>query len=156
MPRFKFRLEAALKLAERELDNERRRLAVELEQLRQVKNAACKAEEEWQGAIQNQKEAGMHDPENLGRWQAYAVSRLKRLRELQKELEEQEKRVEAQRVNVIEAHKNQEKLKKLKEKKKAAFWLKEQHREQNLLDEAGQIIFMRQREEQEYEVEDEF
>lgn len=34
--------------------------------------------------------------------------------------------------------------------------MKEQHREQNLLDEAGQIIFMRQKEEQEYEVEDEF
>lgn len=156
MPRFKFRLEAALRLAERELDNERRCLAIELEQLTQIGKAKNQAEMRWQRAINDQREAGTREPDNLGRWQTYAVIRLKQFRELQKEYEDQERKVEEQRLNVIEAHRNQEKLKKLKERQEAAFWIKEQHREQNLLDEAGQTIYLRQKDQQEYEVGDEF
>lgn len=154
MPRFKFRLEAALRLFERELEKERRRLAEEVDRLRQLHVACTELEEQWQRALAGQKEAGIREPQRLGSWQMYAVSRLKQLRELETELALQEKLVEGQRLRVRTAHQEQEKLKKLKVKQEAAFWLKEQRREQNVLDEAGQVIFRRQQEQHEYEAED--
>ncbi|HVJ49545.1 flagellar export protein FliJ [Desulfitobacterium sp.] len=154
MPRFKFRLEAALRLAEQELENERRRLAEELNIFYHLQAACIDKEKQWQGALKGQKEAGIREPEKLGSWQVYAVSLHKQFRELQQELAVQEKVVEEQRLCVRTAHQEQEKLRKLKEKQEAAFWLKEQRREQNILDEAGQVIFIRQQEQKDYEEED--
>lgn len=62
--------------------------------------------------------------------------------------------MDVQRLRVRNAHQEQEKLKKLKEKQEAAFWLKEQRREQKALDETGQVIFIRQQEQQKSETED--
>lgn len=154
MPRFKFRLEAALRLAERGLEMERRRLAEELDKLRQLQEARTGLEKQWRIALEGQKEAGRREPERLGSWQVYAASRVKELRALEKELVLQEKVVEEQRLRVMKAHQEQEKLEKLKEKQEAAFWIKEQRREQSVLDETGQVIFRRQQEQQEYEAED--
>ena len=148
MPRFKFRLEAALRLAERALEEERRRLAEECEALR-LKQIACTQQEiAWRLALDGQREAGIHEPQSLGRWQEYAVLQLKRLRGFQHEVVLQEERVEQQRLQVLEVHQEREKLKKLKGKQEAAFWIKEQRREQQVLDEAGQVIFNRLQQEQ--------
>lgn len=155
MPQFKFRLEAALSLAKRKLENERRCLANEMDHLRQKQETCDEKKEQWQGALEGQKEASLREPEELGRWQVYSVNLLQQLRALQQELAVQEKIVEEQRLRVNTAYQEREKLKKLKEKQKAAFWLKEQRREQNILDEAGQVIFRRQQEQQKYEAEDE-
>ncbi|AHF07785.1 flagellar FliJ family protein [Desulfitobacterium metallireducens] len=154
MPQFKFRLDAPLRLAERELENERRCLAKELEKLHQKKTFCIDKEKQWQKALEGQREAGLKEPEHLGSWQEYAVSLLQQLRKLQQELELQEKVVDVQRLRVRNAHQEQEKLKKLKEKQEAAFWLKEQRREQKALDETGQVIFIRQQEQQKSETED--
>lgn len=144
MPRFKFRLEAPLRLAERELDNERRRLAKEMKILQQKQKYCLEKEKQWQRAIEGQREAGLREPERLGIWQAYGASLLQQLRRLQQELALQEKVVEEQRLRVKSAHQEQEKLTKLKEKQEAAFCLNEQRREQKALDEAGQVIYIRQ------------
>lgn len=153
MPRFKFRLEAPLRLTERELDNERRSLAKEFEKLQQMQALCLEKEKQWQNALQGQKDAGIKAPETLGRWQGYSLSLHQQLRKLQSELARQEKVVSRQRQRVKKAHQEQEKLRKLKVKKEAAFWLKEQRREQQVLDEAGQVIFIRRREEQKLEAE---
>lgn len=154
MPQFKFRLDAPLRLAERELENERRHLAQELENLHQKQVLYSEKEKQWQRALVGQREAGLKEPEQLGSWQAYGVNLHQQLQKLQQELLLQEKVVEEQRLRVKSAHQEQEKLKKLKEKQEAVFWLKEQRREQKALDEAGQVIFIRQMEQQKSEVED--
>jgi flagellar protein FliJ len=143
MPRFKFRLEAALKLAERNLEEEQRRLAVELEKLYTLQTLCSKQETTWHHALEGQKEAGKNSPKDLGIWQAYAHQQLELLRKRQREVHQQELIVDDQRQRLLEAHKETEKLNKLKEKQKAQFELAEQRREQVLLDEAGQVIFAR-------------
>lgn len=154
MPQFKFRLEAPLRLAKRELENERRSLAQELEKLHQKQELCRDKEKQWQRALEGQREAGLQEPKRLGSWQVYAVSLHQQLRKLQQELALQEKVVDEQRLRVIKAHQEQEKFKKLKEKQEAVFWLNEQRREQKALDEAGQVIFIRQQEQQKSEAED--
>jgi flagellar FliJ protein len=154
MPQFNFRLEAPLRLAERELENERRHLAKEIEILHQKQRLCEDKEQQWQRALEGQREASSREPERLGIWQAYGVKLLQQLRILQRESALQEKVVEEQRIRVKSAHQEQEKLTKLKEKQEAAFWLKEQRREQNALDEAGQVIFIRKMEQQKSKIED--
>lgn len=144
MPRFKFRLEAALRLTERELETERRRLAAELDLLYRQQALCQEQETKWHTALAGQKEAGLRNPGRLGSWQAYTVSLLKRLRVMLQEKAQQEKAVEEQRSRVRKALQEQKKLQKLKEKQAAAFWLQEQRCEQKLIDEAGQILFFRQ------------
>lgn len=143
MPRFKYRLEVPLRLAERELEKERRCLAKEIEILQQKQRLCFEKEKQWQRAIEGQREAGVREPESLGIWQAYGASLLQQLRKLQQELALQKRVVEEQRLRVKSAHQEQEKLTRLKEKQEAAFWLNEQHREQKVLDEAGQVVFIR-------------
>ncbi|MEA4900840.1 flagellar export protein FliJ [Desulfitobacterium sp.] len=153
MPRFKFRLEAPLRLTERELDNERRSLAKEFEKLQQKQALCLEKEKQWQNALQGQKDAGIKAPETLGRWQGYSLSLHQQFRKLQSELAQQEEVISRQRLRVKKAHQEQEKLRKLKVKQEAAFWLKEQRREQQVLDEAGQVIFIRRREQRKLEAE---
>lgn len=143
MPRFKFRLEAALRLAERNLEEHQRLLALELEKLYTLQ-ARCKEQEKsWQLALEGQREAGLNSPQDLSTWQIFAQKQLERLRLLERETLQQETVVEQQRQHLLKAHQEAEKLVKLKERQKAQFDLAEQRREQAILDEAGQVIFGR-------------
>ncbi|MGE4271317.1 MAG: flagellar FliJ family protein [Desulfitobacterium sp.] len=143
MPRFKFRLEAALGLAKRSLEEQQRRLAHETQKLFQLQEASQEQERVWQFALKGQKEACQSSPQDLGLWQTFTQKQLELLRQREKEVLQQEDIVERQRERLLEAHQDSEKLKKLKEKKRLVFNLKEQRREQAVLDEAGQIIFGR-------------
>jgi flagellar FliJ protein len=143
MPRFKFRLEAALRLAERNLEEHQRLLALELEKLHTLQARWKEQEKSWQLALEGQREAGLNSPQDLGHWQIFAQKQLERLRLLERETSQQELVVEQQRLHLLEAHQEAEKLVKLKERQKAQFDLAEQRREQAILDEAGQVIFGR-------------
>ena len=143
MARFRFRLEAALGLAQRSLEEQQRLLAQELQKLTSLQMACQDQEQVWQFALQGQEEACRTSPQDLGHWQIYSQKQLELLRQREKEVAQQEKVVTLQRQRLLEAHKDAEKLKKLKEKKRVLFNLKEQRREQAVLDEAGQIIFGR-------------
>ena len=143
MPRFKFRLAAALRLARRALEEQQRRLALELENLHTLQTRCRYQEKTWQLALEGQKEAGKSSPQDLGLWQNYAYKQFELLRRAERETYQQEQVVLEQRKILLEAHQDVEKLKKLKEKQKAQYDLVEQRREQGILDEAGQVIFGR-------------
>ena len=143
MARFKFRLEAALRLAERALEEQQRRLAIELEKHYTLQVRCRNQEQTWQLALVGQKEAGKSSPQDLGLWQNFARRQFELLRRAERETYQQEQVVLEQRKSLLEAHRDVEKLKKLKEKQKNLFNLIEQRREQVILDEAGQVIFGR-------------
>lgn len=143
MAKFRFRLEAALRLAERSLEEQQKLLAQELQKLSILQKAYQDQEQAWQFALEGQKEACNNSPQDLPLWQMFSQKQLNLLRQIEKEVAQQETVVTLQRQKLLKAHQEAEKLKKLKEKQKVLFNLKEQRREQAVLDEAGQIIFGR-------------
>ncbi|WP_019851140.1 flagellar FliJ family protein [Desulfitobacterium sp. PCE1] len=143
MAKFRFRLEAALRLAERSLEEQQRLLAQEIQKLSSLQKACQNQEKVWQFALQGQEEACRTSPQDLSLWQIFSQKQIELLRQIEKEVSQQEWVVAQQRQRLLEAHQDAEKLKKLKEKQRVVFNLKEQRREQAVLDEAGQIIFGR-------------
>ncbi len=143
MAKFRFRLEAALRLAERSLEEQQRLLAEEIQKHLSLQKACQDQERVWQFALQGQEEACRTSPQDLGLWQSFTQKQIELLRYIAEEAAQQEKVVTQQRQRLLEAHQDTEKLKKLKEKQRAVFNLKEQRREQAVLDEAGQIMFGR-------------
>lgn len=143
MPKFKFRLEAALRLAERAFEEQQRCLAFELEKFNALQTRCREQEKSWQIALEGQREAGRRTPQDLGLWQGFAQKQFEYLRLIEHETAQQGQVVLEKRQCLLKAHQETEKLKKLEEKKKALFFLAEQRREQAILDEAGQVIFRR-------------
>ncbi len=143
MAKFRFRLEAALRLAERSLEEQQRLLAEEIQKHFSLQKACRDQERVWQFALLGQEEACRTSPQDLGLWQSFTQKQIELLRYIAEEAAQQEKVVTQQRQRLLEAHQDTEKLKKLKEKQRAVFNLKEQRREQAVLDEAGQIMFGR-------------
>lgn len=143
MAKFRFRLEAALRLAERSLEEQQRLLAQEIQKHLSLQKACQDQENMWRFALQGQEEACRTSPQDLGLWQSFTQKQIELLRYIAEEVSQQEKVVTQQRQRLLEAHQDTEKLKKLKEKQRAVFNLKEQRREQAVLDEAGQIMFGR-------------
>ncbi|CDX03111.1 Flagellar FliJ protein [Desulfitobacterium hafniense] len=143
MAKFRFRLEAALRLAERSLEEQQRLLAQEIQKHFSLQKACQDQERVWRFALQDQEEACRTSPQDLGLWQSFTQKQIELLRYIAEEVAQQEKVVTQQRQRLLEAHQDTEKLKKLKEKQRAVFNLKEQRREQAVLDEAGQIMFGR-------------
>jgi len=140
MARFRFRLEAALGLAERRLEDKQRILAQEIQKLANLQKARGEKEQAWLLALEGQKEACKTSIQDLPLWQVFTQKQLDILRQLEKQVLEQEKVVDAKRKELLEAHQEAEKLRRLKAKQKAIFDLMEQRREQAVLEEAGQII----------------
>lgn len=145
MARFRFRLDASLRLAEQKLDNARRALAEELRVLDDcVRRRDLQSERYAEGLVGKREDALAH-PERLGSWQIYCTDQLIRLRELEDKVKLQRKAVEAARQRVYLAHQECEKFRRLKEKRWLAFVQEERRKEQAALDEAGQIISWRRK-----------
>lgn len=144
MAGFRFRLEASLRLAEQALDIARRKLAEEVLRWQECSRQAESRKSLWEKAIEGQREAGWHRPQDLGAWQVYSVKQLQLLRASEAELEQQEQRVNQARFVVVAANQELEKFKRLKEKQAKLFLLKEQKRAQAVLDEAGQVLYWQQ------------
>lgn len=144
MAKFRFRLEASLKLAENDLDNAKKLLAEEMRKLQACEERTAEQKRIWEDALRGQQEAGINQPGEISLWQMYAQRQALKLRQYEEELSLQQKKVEQARQELLVAYQEAEKFKRLKEKQKKDFLLIEQRKEQKLLDEAGQNIFLRQ------------
>lgn len=144
MARFRFRLEASLRLAEQALEAAQREFAQEGQRWQALVKACAIQQEHFDEAQEGQREAGRHRPSDLGIWQIFALEQRKRLRQCDAERLEQELVMENARCILLEAHREVEKFRRLKEKQTKAFLLAELQKEQKVLDETGQVLYWRQ------------
>jgi flagellar FliJ protein len=144
---FRFRLQASLKIADQALQQSRQRLAEELQTLKalQLEERICRIR--LLDALQGKREASQSHPADLGKWQTYTQQCEQSLRMAQARTERQEEEVSKARETVLEANREVEKLKRLKEKQWAAFLEEQQRKEQKILDETGQILYQLQQKE---------
>lgn len=140
MARFRFRLEASLRLAEQALKKAQREFAQELQSWKTIVEA-CEIQQERFNAVQEgQRDAARHRPIELRIWQLFALEQQRRLHQCNAELRKQELIMENARHSMLEAHREVEKLERLKEKQAKAFQLAELQLEQKILDETGQVL----------------
>lgn len=141
---FKFRLQASLSLAEKALEEAQRRLAEEIILWQKLIDKRDRLEESRQAALEGQRSTGLTHPEELGRWQAFAWEQYLKLQTCETELSAQEERTEEKRGLVLEAYREKEKFLRLRSRQAQAFALAEQRKEQKVLDETAQVVYMRQ------------
>ena len=142
--RFRFRLEASLRLANQVLDSAQRGFAEEARRW-QACDKACKIQQgRFHEALEGQRDAGRHRPEELGVWQVYTSEQRWRLRIREAERMEQGHVLEKARHILLEAHREVEKFRRLKERQARDFLVTELQKEQKILDETGQILYWRQ------------
>lgn len=145
MARFRFRLEASLRLAEQALEKAQREYAQEVQRLNTCEMACTLQNQHFQEAQEGQRDAAKNSPAELGVWQQYTVEHQRRLRQFQAELKEQEVIVGKARHCLLEAHRESEKFRRHKEKQAETFRLDELNKEQKVLDETGQVVHWRQK-----------
>jgi flagellar FliJ protein len=135
---FKFRLETSLRLAKQELDIAQGLLAEELRILQEAKGQKDNQTRILAQAFQGQKKACLEKPRDLSLWQQYSSEQKDKLRDYVKIVEEQEKTVAEYRARLVECRIKVEKFKRLKEKQKSLFDIKELRKEQTVIDEIAQ------------------
>ena len=140
MARFRFRLDASLRLAEQKLEDARRALAEELRRLDDLKQKRDHQQNLYGEVLEGQRKDALVHPEWLGYWQVYSLEQLEKLRRMEEEVKIQQKAVEQARQIVYLAHQECEKFRRLKEKRWLLFIREEEKKEQAILDEAGQIM----------------
>jgi flagellar protein FliJ len=143
MARFRFRLKASLRLAEQALENAQREFAQEVQSWKTLVEACEIQQEYFNDAQEGQRDAGRHRPMELGIWQLFVSEQQRRLHQCNAELRTQELILENARHSLLEAHREVEKLERLKEKWTKAFQLAEMRKEQKILDETGQVLYWR-------------
>ncbi|TGE39987.1 flagellar export protein FliJ [Desulfosporosinus fructosivorans] len=143
MARFRFRLEASLRIAEQALERAQREFAQEVKIWKGLLEANDIQQVQCNVAQEVQRDAGRHRPSELGICQLFASEQQLRLYQCNAELRNQEHIMENARHIVLEAHREVEKLERLKEKQSKAFLLAELQKEQKILDETGQVLHWR-------------
>lgn len=144
MARFHFRLEASLRLAQQALETAQREFAFEVQRWRTLVEAYEIQQGQFKEAQEGQRDAGRHRPIELGIWQLFAAEQQRRLQQCSEALSKQVRIMENARHILLEAHREVEKLERLREKKAKAFQLAELQKEQKILDETGQVLHWRQ------------
>ena len=144
MPAFRFRLQVVLKIADQALKLAEQRLAEELRKRTALMEECYACQTRLQDALQGKRRALIQTPSELGKWQMYVQQCNKSLQWAKQRLKEQEEVVEKARKIVVEAKREVEKLKRLKEKQWLAFLEEERRNEQKVLDETGQVLYQRQ------------
>lgn len=145
MARFLFRLEASLRLAEQALETAQLKFAQEVQRWKALVGACESQQVRFKDAQEGQRDAARHRPEELGICQVFAAEQQRRLNQYNEELKKQELSMEKARRVLLEAHREVEKLGRLKEKQTKAFQLAELQKEQKILDETGQVLHWRQK-----------
>ncbi|AFM42704.1 Flagellar FliJ protein [Desulfosporosinus acidiphilus SJ4] len=145
MARFRFRFDASQRLADQLLDVAKREFAQEMQRLQVCIEARVTQLGRFNDALEGQRNAGLHSPEKLAIWQTYVFEQRRRLKEREAEKSAQEVMMEKARCRLIEAHREAEKFRRLKEKQFKAFQIKELIKEQKVLDETGQILHWQQK-----------
>lgn len=140
MPKFQFRLEASLQLAEQDLEISQREFAQEQQRWQACVRACAMQQECYKNAQEGQWVASKQQPEELGAWQLFALEQRKRLIARETERMQQELVMEKARQVLLEAHRDMEKFQRLKEKQTCAFRVAELQKEQKGLDETGQVL----------------
>lgn len=143
MPKFEFRLQVALNIAERSLEDEQKKLAVAVNSLRELQEQYRIQEVAWKGALDIQLESMFTHTQDLVLCREFSQQQLDLLRSIASMIKLQEDAVLNQRNCVLEAYKVAEKLHKLKAKQLEKFNLEQNRREQSVLDETGQVVFRR-------------
>ncbi|AET70287.1 flagellar biosynthesis chaperone [Desulfosporosinus orientis DSM 765] len=140
MARFRFRMDASLQLAQQVLESAQQEYAAEYRLWERCVRACeaqhicyCEAQEE-------QRNAGLYRPEELGICQIFSVEQRRRLEQLETRRKEQELVMEKARKHLLEAHREVEKFQRLKDKQALAFQRAELQKEQKILDETGQVL----------------
>lgn len=140
MSRFHFRLEASRTLAEQIFEKVQREFVQELQLWRSMVEAYENQQKILREALEGQRKISRDRPQELGIWQIYISEQQRRLHQCNANLKKQELVIEKVRQNLLEAHRELEKLERLKEKQTRAFQLAELQKEQKSLDETGQVI----------------
>lgn len=136
-------METSLGLALNALEEAQRRLAEEILRCRDLAERREQQERRWLQGLDGQRRAR---PEELGPWQIFARQEYRKLQTCEAELREQEERKEEQRLRVVETYCRKEKFRRLKGRQARAWALAERRREQKVLDEVGQVIYLSKRE----------
>jgi len=144
MARFRFRLEASLRLAEQALETAQRGYAQKVQLWKTLVEACEIQQKHFNDAQEGQRDACRHRPIELGRWQIFAAEQQRRLHDCNAEMSTQELVMENARHILLEAHREVEKFERLKEKQTKSFKLAELQKEQKILDETGQVLHWRQ------------
>ena len=144
MAKFRFRLQASLRLAEQALETAQREFAQEVQRWKTFVEACEIQKEHFFTAQDGQRDAARYRPIELGIWQIFASEQQRRLLQCNEELRMQGLIMENTRHILLEAHREVEKLERLKEKQSKAFQLAELKKEQKILDETGQVLHWRQ------------
>lgn len=145
MPRFRFRLEASLQLAEQDLEIAQREYALEVQRWQACVRACTIQQDRYQEAQEGQRLAAKHQPCELGNCQRYALEQWKQLIARETERLQQETVMEKTRQILLETHREMEKFQRLKDKQATAFRVAELQKEQKELDETGQVIHWHRR-----------
>lgn len=145
MARFRFRLEASLRLAEQALETAQREFALEVQRWRTLVEAFERQQVMFNDAQEGQRDAGRNRPMELGIWQLFAAVQQRRLHQCLDTVSKQESIMENARHILLEAHREVEKFERLKEKQSKAFQVAELQKEQKILDETGQVLHWRQK-----------
>ncbi|MGI6119838.1 MAG: flagellar export protein FliJ [Desulfosporosinus sp.] len=143
MARFRFRLEVSSRLAEQALEKIQREYVQEVRLWRTLAETYALQQERFIAAQEGQRNIGRKRPEELGIWQIFTSDQQRRLQQCNEELRKQELILENTRLRLLEAYREAEKLKRLKEKQAKAFQLAELQKEQRILDETGQVLYSR-------------
>jgi flagellar FliJ protein len=144
MARFRFRFDTSQRLADQVLEMAQRKFAQEMQRWQDCVRYCAIQQEYFKKALEGQRDAGLHSPEELRVWQIFVLEQRRRLRKREAERLEQEKIMEKARNILLEAHREVEKFRRLKEKQAKAFQSNELQKEQKILDETGQILYWRQ------------
>ena len=144
MARFRFRLEASLRVAEQALETAQRAFAHEVQLWKSCVEACRLQQEHFKEAHAGQRDAGRHRVQELGSWHLFAIEQQHQLQQCNLELRTQEPIMEQARHILLEAHREVEKFERLKEKQSKAYQVAELLKEQNILDETGQVLHWRQ------------
>ena len=144
MARFRFRLEASLRVAEQALETAQRAFAQEVQLWKSFVEACNLQQGFFNKAQEGQRNAGQHRPEELGAWHLFTSEQQRQLQQCNQRLRTQEPILEKARHSLLEAHREVEKFERLKEKQSKAYQVAELLKEQKILDETGQVLHWRQ------------
>jgi len=144
MARFHFRLEASLRIAGQALETAQREFAQEVRLWETLVKASELQRVRFDSAQEGQRDAGRHRPIELGQWQVFAAEQQRRVHQCNADQRTQELIMDKARRSLLEAHREVEKLERLKEKQTKAFQFAELQKEQKVLDETGQVLHWRQ------------
>lgn len=129
MARFRFALQSVLKVREWERDKQRTRLRQALQRVQQVQQHAASLEEELQRTDAGLRQAarpGPLDIDHLLQLRRYRLILLRQLRQIQRQLQEELRRAEQCRVELVEADRKVRVLEKLQQRQLEQ-WQREQH-----------------------------